>query len=83
MHKSTDTLTPAQVYRFAVDFCQPYLRFHAVGKVTAHVDTTNFAGPIFCTSPRPCSASSRRDQNPSGKTTRSRTQTFLALFSMM
>jgi hypothetical protein len=37
MHKFTSTLTPAQVYRFAVDFCQPYLGFHAVGKVTAEV----------------------------------------------
>src|SRR5213080_4196565 len=37
MRKSTDTLTPAQVYRFAVDFCQPHLRFRAVGKVTAEV----------------------------------------------
>src|ERR1700682_2319323 len=37
MHKFTSTLTPAQVYRFAVDFCQPYLGFHTVGKVTAEV----------------------------------------------
>jgi hypothetical protein len=37
MRKSTDTLTPAQVYRFAVDFCQPYLKFHAAGKVTGEV----------------------------------------------
>src|SRR5271168_4278511 len=37
MRKSTDTLTPAQVYRFAVDFCQPYLSFRTVGKVTAEV----------------------------------------------
>jgi hypothetical protein len=37
MHESTNTLTPAQVYRFAVDFCQPHLRFRAVGKVTAEV----------------------------------------------
>jgi putative transposase len=37
MCKSTDTLTPAQVYRFAVDFCQPHLRFRAVGKVTGEV----------------------------------------------
>ena len=37
MRKSTSTLTPAQVSRFAVDFCQPYLRFHTVGKVTAEV----------------------------------------------
>jgi hypothetical protein len=27
MRKSTDTLTPAQVYRFAVEFCQPHLKF--------------------------------------------------------
>ena len=37
MRKSTDTLTPAQVYRFAVDFCQPHLKFHAVGKVAGEV----------------------------------------------
>jgi hypothetical protein len=37
MRKSTDTLTPAQVYRFAVDFCQPYLKFRAAGKVTGEV----------------------------------------------
>src|SRR6476659_5420318 len=37
MCKSTDTLTPAQVYRLAVDFCQPHLRLRAVGKVTGEV----------------------------------------------
>jgi hypothetical protein len=37
MRKSTDTLTPAQVYRFAVEFCQPHLKFRTVGKVTAEV----------------------------------------------
>ena len=37
MRKFTDTLTPAQVYRFAVDFCQPYLKFRAAGKVTGEV----------------------------------------------
>ena len=37
MRKSTDTLTPAQVYRFAVDFCQPYLKFRTAGKVTGEV----------------------------------------------
>jgi hypothetical protein len=37
MRKSTDTLTPAQVYRFAVEFCQPHLQFRAVGKVTGEV----------------------------------------------
>ena len=36
MRKST-TLTPAQVYRFASDFCQPHLDFHPVGKVTATI----------------------------------------------
>src|SRR5262249_19369432 len=35
MRKSTTTLTPAQVYRCAVDFCQPHLDFQAKGKVTA------------------------------------------------
>ena len=37
MRKSTDTLTPAQVYRFAVEFCQPHLQFRTVGKVTGEV----------------------------------------------
>jgi len=37
MRKSTSTLTPAQVSRFAVDFCQPHLQFRAVGKVTGEV----------------------------------------------
>src|SRR6202046_994177 len=37
MRKSTDTLTPAQVYRFAVEFCQPHLKFRTVGKVTGEV----------------------------------------------
>ena len=37
MRKSTDTLTPAQVYRFAIDFRQPHLQFRAVGKVTGEV----------------------------------------------
>jgi hypothetical protein len=37
MRKSTTTLTPAQVYRFAIDFCQPHLAFRTVGKVTAEV----------------------------------------------
>jgi Transposase DDE domain len=37
MRKSTTTLTPAQVYRFAIDFCQPHLDFQAKGKVTATI----------------------------------------------
>ena len=37
MRKSTTTLTPAQVYRFASDFCQPHLDFQAKGKVTATI----------------------------------------------
>ena len=37
MRKFTDTLTPSQVYRFAIDFCQPHLAFRSVGKVTADV----------------------------------------------
>ena len=35
--RPTDTLTPGQVYRFAVDFCQPHLNFQAKGKVTATI----------------------------------------------
>ncbi|HME73131.1 MAG TPA: peptide synthetase, partial [Myxococcota bacterium] len=34
MRKSTTTLTPARVYRFAADFCQPHLAFRPCGKVT-------------------------------------------------
>jgi Transposase DDE domain len=37
MLKSTEPLTPAQVYRFAIAFCQPRLDFQPVGKVTAEV----------------------------------------------
>ena len=37
MPKSTEPLTPAQVYRFAVAFCQPHLAFRSVGKVTSEV----------------------------------------------
>jgi hypothetical protein len=37
MHKSITPLTPAQVYRFAVDFCQPHLDLKPAGKVTATI----------------------------------------------
>ena len=37
MRKSTTTLTPARVYRFAIMFCQPHLKFRGQGKVTATV----------------------------------------------
>ena len=37
MRKSTTPLTPAQVYRFAIDFCQPHLDLRGKGKVTATV----------------------------------------------
>ena len=37
MPKFTNTLTPAQVYRYAIDFCQPHRRFRAVAKVTGEV----------------------------------------------
>jgi hypothetical protein len=37
MRQSTGTLTPAQVDRFAVEFCQPHLKFRTVGKVTGEV----------------------------------------------
>ena len=33
MPKSTDPLTPAQVYRFAVAFCQPHLAFDHVERL--------------------------------------------------
>ena len=35
MREFPDTLTPDQVYRFAVDFCQPRVDFHPAGKITA------------------------------------------------
>jgi hypothetical protein len=42
----TDTLTPVQVYRSAVDLCQPNLDFHPVGKVTVMILVTVwFAAP--------------------------------------
>jgi hypothetical protein len=37
MHKSTTPLTPAQVYRCAVDFFQPHLDLKAAGKVTVPI----------------------------------------------
>jgi hypothetical protein len=37
MRKSTTALTPARVYRFAIDFCQPHLDFRGRGKVTATI----------------------------------------------
>jgi hypothetical protein len=37
MRKSTTPLTPAQVYRFAIDFCQPHLDFRGKGKVTTTI----------------------------------------------
>ena len=40
MPKSAEPLTPAQVYRFAVAFCQPRLAFRSVGKVTSEVLVT-------------------------------------------
>jgi hypothetical protein len=37
MRKSTTTLTPARVYRLAIDFCQPHLDLRGKGKVTATI----------------------------------------------
>ena len=37
MRTSTPPLTPAEVYRFAIDFCQPHLDFRGKGKVTVTV----------------------------------------------
>src|SRR3954468_22835223 len=37
MHEFTNTLTPTRVYRYAIDFCQPYLRLRTAGKVTGEV----------------------------------------------
>ena len=40
MRKSTIALTPAQVYRFAIEFCQPDRDFRGKGKVTATIPLT-------------------------------------------
>jgi DDE family transposase len=37
MRKSTNTLTPAQVYRYAVDCCQPHLQLRDIKTVTAQM----------------------------------------------
>jgi Transposase DDE domain len=51
MRESTSTLTPAQVYRCAIDFCQPHLDFQAKGKVTATILlTVLFAAAARCSS---------------------------------
>ena len=59
MPKSTEPLTPAQVYRFAVAFCQPRLAFRSVGKVTSEVLVTVLfaAAGASPPSPRPAAAS--------------------------
>ena len=59
MPKSTEPLTPAQVYRFAVAFCQPRLAFRSVGKVTSEVLVTVLfaAAAPSPPSPRPAAAS--------------------------
>src|SRR5947209_19858768 len=51
MRKSTSPLTPAQVYRCALDFCQPHLDLRGQGKVTAIVLlTVAFAAAARCSS---------------------------------
>ena len=37
MHKFTNTLTPAQVYRYAVECCQPHLGLRDAKRVTARM----------------------------------------------
>src|SRR6266545_7812574 len=37
MHKFTNTLTPAQVYRYAVECCQPHLKLRDAKRVTAQM----------------------------------------------
>src|SRR5437763_4177280 len=37
MRKSTNTLTPAQVYRYAIACCQPYLKLRDAKRVTARM----------------------------------------------
>ena len=51
MRKSTTALTPAQVYRCALDFCQPHLDLRGQGKVTATILlTVLFAAAARCSS---------------------------------
>ena len=59
MPKSTEPPTPAQVYRFAVAFCQPRLAFRSIGKVTSDVLVTVLfaARGASPPSPRPAAAS--------------------------
>src|SRR5512142_889295 len=40
MRKSTDTLTPAQVYRYAVQACQPHLNLRDTKKVAGQMILT-------------------------------------------
>ena len=37
MRKSTNTLTPTQVYRYAVESCQPHLKLGDTKRVTAQM----------------------------------------------
>ena len=51
MRKSTTPLTPDQVYRCAIEFCQPHLDLRGKGKVTATVLLTiAFAAAARCSS---------------------------------
>jgi len=51
MRKSTAALTPARVYRCALDFCQPHLDLRGRGKVTATILlTVLFAAAARCSS---------------------------------
>jgi hypothetical protein len=51
MRKSTTALTPAQVYRSAIAFCQPHLDLRGQGKVTATILlTVLFAAAARCSS---------------------------------
>ena len=64
MPKSTEPLTPAQVYRFAVAFCQPRLAFRSVGKVTSEVLVT----VLFAAAARISLAHLRDLPQPQGRT---------------
>jgi Transposase DDE domain len=67
MRKSTTPLTPARVYRFAIDFCQPHLDFRGKGKVTATILLT----VLFAAAARVSSISEtcRRPAGAPGETT--------------
>ena len=68
MRKSTNTLTPAQVSRSAVDFRQPYLQFRAVGKVTGERSSCPSCSPLPHACPRSTETCGRLAKAPCEET---------------